>query len=271
MKYKLVASDFDGTMYDHTSPYIPEENKKAVREYIEAGGRFILATGRMYRSIRPYALELGLNGEIIAYQGASIYDIETSKLLMNIPMTCEETVQILKYIESKNAHCQIYYNDIYYIREMNDYAESYSAYCGIPVNLTHMPLSEYVEKGRLEPTKIMVIMPPDSIVSFHEDIMNKYKCYNYARSSEKFLEITSLQANKGVALDYLSKIYGIGRENMLAIGDSTNDIAMIKYAGCGVAVGNAMDELKAEADYITIPAKDNAVAEILRKVMRDEI
>ena len=272
MKYKLVAADFDGTLHDSDIPSISNENKQAVRDYIRAGGKFIISTGRMYSSIRPHAVELGLKGEIIAYQGAAIYDIESNELLVHIPIEVDEAVEILRFVESYGIHCQIYYNDVYYSYSENEFTDTYSKYCGIPLNLTDMPLSEYCHKNNFSPTKLMVIASKDIMSEFYNRTVEKYHGkYGFARSSEKFFEITSIKANKGVALDYLSKLYGIDKSEILAIGDSTNDIAMIRYAGLGVAVANAMDELKREADYITDYAANNAVAKILYDIIEEKL
>ena len=99
---------------------------------MEAGGKFILSTGRMFRSIRPFALELNLTGEIIAYQGAAVYDIDI-RTVNDIPIGVTDAAEILAYIESSGFHCQIYYNDIYYASRENAYTEYYSKYCNIPV------------------------------------------------------------------------------------------------------------------------------------------
>jgi Cof subfamily protein (haloacid dehalogenase superfamily) len=274
MKYKLIACDFDGTMYGGRKPEIPEENKKAIDAYREAGGRFIFSTGRMYRSIRPYAKELGLTGEIIVYQGAAVYDIETGEKHLELPLPTMDAVEILKFFEAKKCHCQIYYNDIYYVVEENEFVKHYVSYCGIPMNLTGKPLSEYVIQCEIEPIKIMAIADSSIMdklkVEAEETFRDKGK-YGFAQSSGIFLEVTSVKANKGVALKFLAERYGVAREETLAIGDSSNDIAMIRYAGLGVAVDNAMPELKREADYIGLDAGENAVADIIYKVMRDEI
>ncbi|MGI6701734.1 MAG: Cof-type HAD-IIB family hydrolase [Christensenellales bacterium] len=272
MKYKLIASDFDETFYSGETPFIPDENKRAVRKYIEAGGKFILSTGRMFRSIRPFALELNLTGEIIAYQGAAVYDIDTSELLMHIPIGVTDAAEILAYIESSGFHCQIYYNDIYYVSRENAYTEYYSKYCNIPVNVAHMPLNEYVLRHNINPTKIMVVTDRDKLIGFYDKTVDKYYGrYGFARSSNKFMEVTSPVANKGVGLKFLLERYGINRSESLAVGDSLNDIPMIRYSGLGVAVGNAMDEVKAAADYITVNSSENAIARIIKMVMRDEL
>lgn len=272
MKYRLFAADFDGTLYEGEMPHIPEENRKAIEEYRRRGGKFLIATGRMYRSIRPYAIDLDLKDELIAYQGATVYDVKNSALLLNIPIKTDQAAEILLYIEEKGYHCQIYNNDIYYIVENNDYAESYSRFCGIPINLTHIPLSEYVLKGGIEPTKMMVIMDRDKLNAFYIELKDQFKGkYGFARSSDNFIEITNSRANKGVALKFIAHRYGIRREEVAAIGDSTNDLAMIEYAGLGIAVGNAMEELKKASRLVTVNAGDNAVAKVLNMIMRDEL
>lgn len=272
MKYKLVASDFDRTLYDGEIPSISDENKKAIREYINLGGRFVISTGRMYNSIRPYAIELGLKGEIIAYQGATIYDIETSKLLFDIPIETEEAVNILSFIESHGHHCQIYCNDICYTKEINKYTKHYANFCCIAYNVTYIPLSVYVKNHFMKISKIMVIMNQEVLDNFYEKTIESYGGkYGFARSMERFIEITSIRANKGVAVKALADKYNIKQNEIVTIGDSCNDLAMIKYAGMGIAVSNAVDELKNVADYIGGYAGDSAVAKILYLIMEDKL
>lgn len=273
MKYKLIASDFDGTIYDAEAPFIPPENQKAIEEYIAAGGIFILATGRMYQSIKPYAKQLNLHDEIIAYQGASIYNLANDELLFHNPMSTDDTIPILKYIEASGYHCQIYYNDIYYINTPNAYSIKYCNYCGIPMTLTNMPLSDYIRVNNINPTKIMVILPSEDLMGvFNQKIERDFgEKFGFARSGGTFLEIINIKANKGIALKHLAEKYNIRREEIVAIGDSTNDISMIKYAGMGIAVANAMDELKEVADYIGDYAANNAVAKIIQMIIKEQL
>ena len=88
MKYKLVASDFDDTMVDDNLK-IGEKTKRAVKEYVEKGGKFVLCTGRMISAILPYARELGLHGEVVGYQGTVIADIDTGKFIKEDKMPYE--------------------------------------------------------------------------------------------------------------------------------------------------------------------------------------
>lgn len=272
MKYKLIAIDFDGTLYDSDTPHISEKNRQAIRKFIDLGGKIVIATGRMYPSIRPYAMDLGLEGEIIAYQGASIYDIETSKLINHTPLECRDAEIILQYLEGYEYHCQMYYNDIYYVKEENGYTRDYSKFCSIPVNLTHIPLSIYVTKNSIKPTKIISVLPGDKLKDFYYMTKEKFSGqYGFAISCNKFLEVTNINANKGIALKYLGDKYNIGADEMVAIGDSVNDLSMIKYAGLGIAVENAMDELKQHANYIAGQASEDAVSNIIEMVIDNKL
>ena len=106
MQYKLIVSDFDGTLR-RTEGGISEGNVRAITEYVSAGGVFALCTGRMMSSILPYAKQLGLKGLIAAYQGAIIEDIESGKYVRDERITNRAAIEICRALEEKNYHIHV--------------------------------------------------------------------------------------------------------------------------------------------------------------------
>ena len=82
-----------------------------------------------------------------------------------------------------------------------------------------------------------------------------------------FLEFVSIDAGKGAALAEIGRLFNIDRSEIIAVGDSYNDICMIEYAGFGVAVANAHDDIKAKSDYITLSNNEDGVAEVIDKLL----
>ncbi len=273
MKYKLVAADFDSTLYGGRIPTLPEENIQAIKDYIACGGLFFILTGRMYQSILPYAQQLGLEGELIVYQGARIYDIKSGECVQNIELSTNDAIKILEYAESKNVHSQFYYNDDYYAVGTNKTVDRYCTYCNIRSKNTGIRLSEYVSINRITPNKIMLIMTEEAVANAYEDIISEFhEKYNISVSNNIFIEIVDKKVSKGNSIEFLAKKYKIDISETVAIGDSGNDISMIIRAGLGIAVGNAMDSLKEKADIVMEEnAEDNAVAVILRKIIANEL
>jgi Cof subfamily protein (haloacid dehalogenase superfamily) len=91
------------------------------------------------------------------------------------------------------------------------------------------------------------------------------------RSKPFFLEFTQLGVTKGASLDYLIKPMGIKAEEVIAIGDSYNDLAMIEFAGLGVAMGNAPQDIKEKADYVAASNMEDGVAEVVEKFVLNEL
>lgn len=267
MKYKLIASDFDRTLADDYCP-VGEYTQEIIKKYISDGGKFCIATGRMLKSILPRAHELGLKGEIIAYQGAVTYDIDTGKILDKINMSNDESVKILKIAEEIGNVVQAYDEDgnTYFAQEANPYTDFYKTFCNVEPTYVHMPVSEYILKSGKDTIKVIILTPKETIMALLKEMREKYgELYSFERSHNTFLEVVNKKASKGYAVKALAEKYGIKASEVMCFGDATNDISMIRYAGLGVAVGNAMDETKAAADYISEGVKEDGVGKTIAK------
>ena len=108
MKYKLITSDYDNTIYDgeKVSPKV----KKAIADYRRAGGKFVVATGRVFESVRPLVPLIGADDEVIACQGSAIYRASTCEVLDRFPLTFEVASKAVQYYESRGMVCHAYHD-----------------------------------------------------------------------------------------------------------------------------------------------------------------
>ena len=166
MKYKIIFSDFDGTIAlpDNT---ISQRTKQSIADYRERGGKFVVATGRLFSSILPRVKEIGITeGEVIVYQGGGIYDIATGKPIYLNVIDKELAVSMLRSIEALD-YCVpiVYFDDRCNCRKADDAVSMFCKICGITPYETpdNIPLSDYVEANDVRPVKVLtLLMPHDS-------------------------------------------------------------------------------------------------------------
>jgi len=262
MSIKLVAIDLDDTLLDSGLSISPR-CAADIEKMRQKGVLVTLATGRMYRSALPYALQLGMNIPLITYQGALVKDSLSGEVLYFRPVG-ELATTVMEFLREQGVYFHTYFNDQLCVESDTPEASAYSQLAG--VELTFMP--DLVEASRYQPAlKIMAISHDIKLLDPVEaDLKALFGQDLYiTRSKLHYLEIMHRDANKARALQLVAEHYGIEQADVLAIGDSYNDIAMLKWAGIGVAVANAPQMVKAAADYVTASNDEDGVAEALEK------
>ena len=265
MKYKMVAVDMDGTLLTPELK-ISGQTIETVRKVIERGVIVTLSTGRMYPAALPFALELQLDVPLITCNGALIKCSRTGKEYHKKALSREHCMEILEYSISSDLNVSLYKDDDIYTNG------SYNLYIHEEIDRAkpHIidDLKSVVDDSII---KIMVSSKNKSALEYHSDTI--YKTYkdilNIYFSLPWFIEVVHKEANKRHALGYLSRHFGIKKEEIIAIGDNFNDMDMIQYAGLGVAMGNAPDYLKEAADYVTRSNNDDGVRHVLEKFILD--
>ncbi|MEG1608569.1 MAG: Cof-type HAD-IIB family hydrolase [Clostridia bacterium] len=271
MKYKAIFCDFDGTLYrdDYT---VSEKNITAIKEYIARGGRFVISTGRLFSSILPHLQKFGLVGEVIVSQGAGIYDIASGNKIWDKTFEPDQAIECALFAETfDNVVPMAYIGEDCFASEPSDIVDKFANICRIPINFTHCPMSEYFKKISACPSKVLVLMSEDFAETFVKKGSNKFGDNYYLCRSQKFLvELLKAGVNKGLAVEFLCNRYNIDIDDVICVGDSENDISMIKLAGKGIAVGNAFDDVKAAADCVMQETNDeDAVAAIINRYCYD--
>lgn len=264
MDYKLVAIDLDDTLLADDLK-ISSQTIDAIQKSVEKGVTITFATGRMYQSAVRYAREVELNVPIITYQGAFVKNVIDKEVIYERLLPLNISIDIITELKKKGKSIQIYLDDELYTDKDNHYAEEYSRISQVKYYVVD-DLIEQIKKSNNLPMKILIVDDPVEIKQLLNELTATYgEEINLTISKPKFLEISHKEATKGQAIKYLANKLGISLEQVIAIGDSYNDIDMIELAGLGVAMGNAHPEVKEIANYITKTNNDHGVAEVLNK------
>ena len=256
---KLVATDIDGTLL------IPEGNftegvKACVSELSQRGIKVVLVTGRMHAAASLIAKDLNLNTPVVSYQGGLIKDKDTT--LYEKCLTEEQAKRIIEWAESEKIHLNLYNDDILYSEN-----ECYEVkrYCN---NLhTHYTLKNfcYVNKNKVNKLLAIDYDNPERINRYEKELPERFPELYIVKSTPYFLEFSNKEASKYCAVEYLQNLWGIKREETLTIGDQNNDIALLKAGGVKIAMGNATEELKSIADYITASVFEDGFVQAMKK------
>lgn len=254
----LLVSDIDGSLIGYDG-YLPERNLRAIRDYIDSGGKFTLATGRSVQSARKYVEIIKPNAPVILINGAMIYDYGSEKPLYKavLPGGSED---VIRDVISRFPHVGVgvHTDGKLLIVNENELTDEY---------IKHEPLNAFkVSVGELpkEMMKIIFMAPEercDELQRYVETL--SLKGMQALRSSFCYYEILPEGLSKGIALERLAKMLGIEIGKTAAVGDFHNDTDMIVRAGVGFAVENAVDELKEAADVVLSDCSKGAVAEAL--------
>lgn len=268
--YKLVAVDMDGTLLREDKT-ISKETLRAIQKAKARGVKIVLSTGRPVDGIKRYLNELDLLNEgdyAIAYNGALVQNTKTKEIVAQTLMTLEDVSYLYNLSKELNVN-------IHALTENSCITPKWSTYSQVEKDINDIPL-EIVDFNNLDVNttivKIMMIDEPEilseAIAKLPKEV---YEKYSVLRSAPYFLEFLDKKVNKGYGVELLAKKLGIKSEEVICIGDAGNDIHMIKFAGLGVAMGNAFSEVKEVADYITLSNEENGVAHVIDKfVLKEE-
>lgn len=258
---KLVALDMDDTLLN-TNHEISPRTAEVIRQATMQGVTVTIATGRMYSSARPFAEGLGLDVPLITYNGAMIKAVLSGETLLHCPVESAVARQVLAFFRERGWYIQSYVNDVLYVEQINDKARYYEKLAKIPATAVGDDLYTKLDC----PTKLLALAEPTEIIEMRDVLKPLFGDRLYiAISKPNFLEMVNPAVNKGMALSFLAKQLGIGHEQVMAVGDSFNDLDMIEYAGWGVAMGNAPDEVKRRAQAVVASNAQDGVAEAFEK------
>ena len=270
MKYKLLVCDFDGTLYTDDFK-VTDETVEAVELFKAQGGKFVIATGRLYQAVKPFAELFKLTDEIITYQGSGVYDLKTDELIYSQEIDRNLAASVYAYLYKKYSEItspMLFYDDKCIVEEENEFNKYFASIVKVPLVCVHEKLDDYVIANNLNARKILSLTDNNYIREVIQYLQNKFgDKLNINQSSKGLLECVNSKASKGNAVKFIAEKYNIPREQICAIGDAENDNSMIQFAGLGVAMGNAMEETKKVADYVCDTNNNNGVAKVIKQLI----
>ena len=263
MKYRLIAIDLDGTVINEEGTIIPSA-KKAIRRAIDDGAKVTLATGRMYQPSNRFAQELGITTPVICYQGALIREPRHGKVLWQKPLPLSTARRVIETIQQMGTHQYVYVDDEMYVEEITEKDLWYSERNAVELNLVK-DLGTLLKK---RPTEIAARGEPDEIDHLVSQLKAKFgPGLRVTKVHPRFCEIGSPASGKGNALKYLAKLLGIAQSRTVAIGDGPNDISMLEWAGLGIVIGTATEEVRAAADWVVDTGTGNSFAQAMERLL----
>jgi Cof subfamily protein (haloacid dehalogenase superfamily) len=263
MSIKLVAIDLDDTLLD-SGLKISDSCLQVIRQVQQKGILVTLATGRMYPSALTYARQLKVDVPLITYQGALVKNSLSEEILYYRPLSPQPATEIIDFFRQTGVHYHSYLEDQICMEALTREGRYYAKIAGIEPVLVD-DLMDIGSSGKA--MKIMAVTEDKELLGDMErELKDKYgDSLNITPSKPIFLEIMAREANKADALRVVAAHYQIEQNEVMAIGDSYNDIEMIEWAGVGVAMGNAREDVKKAADFVTRSNDKEGVAEALRK------
>ena len=261
MNYKALFIDLDDTLLleDHT---ISPVNLKALRRLVSAGVHVVLCSGRPQTNMRGYAHTLfgafveAPKSYFISFNGAIVDRWDTQEELFRLGLARKPAQELALIGRKAGITVQVYADDAFIVEQESDEARQYQAFSGMECRLVP-DLVDYIGSMEQETPKLLFHALPEKISAVLPKIEAMGgKNFNFALSKPVYIECTAPQVNKAVGMKFLLDKVGVSADETVAVGDSMNDLEMIREAGVGIAVANARDALKAEADSVLGHAHD---------------
>lgn len=267
MGYKIIVLDIDGTLVN-SDKVIPTANLKFLTKIQKMGKKVALASGRPVQGIIEHAKTLGLDrfgGYILAYNGGEVIDVSTGEIIYSKYFPNEIIPEICEEIKGKNITINTYENDLIVEgNAINKYSDIESKIIGMDTKF----VENFAEYVTFDINKLLLAGEPKEILELEEKFRKKYRgVIEVFRSEAFFLELVPLGIDKAKSIDVLLKKLGLNSKQCIACGDGYNDITMIQYAGLGVAMANAVDEVKSSANVIADTNDNCGVAKIVKEYM----
>lgn len=263
--YELLVLDIDGTLTNSKKEITPR-TKEVLMRIQKAGKRLVIASGRPTAGILSIADELHLdeyNGFILAFNGGRIINYTTGEIVYNRTIPLELLPEIYRYSKELGTGILTYTeSEIVLGNEPDRYSELESRICKIPIR----QVEDFVKFVDFPINKFLMTGEPELIFKAQSVMREKFGwVLNIFRSEPFYLEIVPQSIDKANSLARLLEHLGMKREQMICCGDGFNDRSMIEFAGLGVAMENAQEEVKAAADYITASNDKDGIVEVVEK------
>ena len=270
MTYKMIVLDLDDTLLqdDHS---ISDRTKQALMKAQANGVKVVLASGRPTFGMKPIAAELSLaefESYILSFNGGKIINCRTNEDLFSSTLSVQAVQKLYELSRREEVFIHTYVGDEIITEDDNPFTMIESELTNLPIKI----VDKFID-GVPEPVvKVLMVGDPDHLKEVETKLqVELVEEFSVMRSKPFFLEFTEKGVTKGTSLEQLINICGIKREEVIAIGDSYNDQEMIEFAGLGVAMGNAPEDIKQIANYVTDTNMNDGVAKVVEKFVLESL
>ncbi len=266
MAIKLIAIDMGGTLLNPQHE-ITAGVKAAITAAKKRGIKIVLASGRPWIGMERYLMELDLQEKgqyAIACNGAQVHRAEGGELISEITLNYDDYRYFEALSRELGVHFQAMGRSAIYTanKDISEYTIQESYVTGIDLR--------YCSVDEMDPQmhflKLMMVDKPALLdVAIARLPQELRSAYTVEKSALHYLEIIHKQVSKGYGVSKLAELLNLQPEEVMAIGDQENDIAMLEYSGTGVAMGNAVDSVKMVSQFITRTNMEDGVAYAIEK------
>jgi Cof subfamily protein (haloacid dehalogenase superfamily) len=284
-----ITSDMDGTLLNEHQE-VSEANKKAVLDAQKQGIEFMVATGRSYEEARYVLEDAGISCDIICVNGAEVRN-KDGEIIHQAGIQSAHAKEIAAALNETGIYFEVY-------TDKGTYTENYEMGIELIVDIFTTANPEVTEeevrqaaRERFEKGHINLVEDYGKIFNDESQLVYKFLVFSFdddqlkaaneklkdiegiavSSSGKENLEVNSIDAQKGVALQKLLKDKGLSAEQAMAIGDNLNDLSMMKVAGRPVAMGNALDEIKEYCTYQTALNREDGVAKAIKEALQSPV
>lgn len=266
---KIVVTDIDDTLLDSEGK-LTEKTRNTIKRCIDKGIKVILASGRPDFGMFQYVKELNLDSYdnyLLSYNGAKMTNLLTGEVIYDKMLEVDRIKFLINKSYEHNCNVLTYQDNKVLTNKDNPYALWEANALGTDLIITDDIENKIVEKA----AKAIILNEPDKALEIKDKLTKEIgNEYEVAMSKPFFIEVNDKNISKGKALEFLCERLGITNKEMLAIGDGLNDLSMIKFAGCGVAMGNANKTLQEHADFISLSNDEDGFSYAIEKLVLEK-
>jgi Cof subfamily protein (haloacid dehalogenase superfamily) len=257
----VFACDLDRTLIAEDALIRPR-TRAAVLATREAGIPFVIVTGRMFRSVKRYLDELGLDGLVVCYQGAVVADA-SGRFLRHVPIPLELAREAIDAVAGR-YHLNCYVGDELYVAEVTDEARAYADFQDLPIH----PVGDLRSWLAEPPTKLVAGGQPRELDVLELELKGRFGDRLYiSKSLPHFLELAAPEVTKANGFALVAEKLGVPLERVVGFGDGENDVELLESVGYAVAVANAHERVLAVADLVCPPAVEEGVAQVIEAAL----
>ncbi|KAE9653676.1 pyridoxal phosphatase [Escherichia coli] len=274
MNYQVIALDLDGTLLTPEKTILPD-SLLALQRAQGAGAKVVIVTGRHFVAIHPFYQALALDTPAICCNGALMYDYHEKKVIASDPLQPDQATQLLELLESYNVHGLMYADDAMFYQEPTGHIIRTKNWAkSLPES--QRPVFKQVSSLREAAHEVAGIwkfaLTDTDTVKLHKfsQIVERELGLACEWSWHDQVDIAQLGNSKGKRLAQWVESQGLSMNQVIAFGDNHNDLSMLKNAGLGVAMGNAVDEVKECADLVIGNNTETGIADVVNQYFSEE-
>lgn len=264
--FKMAAFDMDGTLLNRDHQ-LSTRAIASVKLVAAAGLTVLLATGRMTCAVKNHLEKLGTPGLVVSHNGSLVKDVKTGEVFHHAPVPKNLVAKLLDLLDGKETVVHLNFDDDIYLTVSNPYSEQYSQELGVDLTYADLKCLEG------NPTTVLLMDSKDVLNQVLTAVANQFQGqFDYVMAPWQGdvwrLQFLAANTSKGKGVLQVAKRLGVKPEEIISFGDSYNDMEMIQHTGLGIAMGNAVPELKQAADFVTLSNQEDGVALALEALFR---